>query len=220
MKKYVLYALGEVVLITIGVLIAVNINQLVVKKQHKELRCQYLEELSYTFNFDMKDVEENIAGFNQWNPKLEQIIYAIHGKKLIELDSLQDRMLTVNNYLFFNQRTKTKMEELKYSNVDLIGNRELKSKLLLYQDEQVEQLLNMERRYNIVDEEVRQYYSINFYGGKVDFEMMQEDIYFSSLVRQKHRYNHAMRLLYEQVLEKQVEIKKLIELEKEKNCSS
>ena len=220
MKKYVLYALGEIVLITIGVLIAVNINQLVVKKQHKELRCQYLEELSYTFNFDMKDVEENIAGFNQWNPKLEQIIYAIHGKKLIELDSLQDRMLTVNNYLFFNQRTKTKMEELKYSNVDLIGNRELKSKLLLYQDEQVEQLLNMERRYNIVDEEVRQYYSINFYGGKVDFEMMQEDSYFVSLVRQKHRYNHAMRLLYEQVLEKQVEIKKLIELEKEKNCSS
>ncbi len=46
-----------------GVLITVNNHQLVVKKQHKELRCQYLEELSYTFNFDMKDVEENIAGF-------------------------------------------------------------------------------------------------------------------------------------------------------------
>lgn len=215
--RYILYAIGEVLLITIGVLIAVNINKKVVASEHQKLRCHYLDELDYTFEFDIKDVQENISAFEEWNPKINALIQAIENKKVSELDSIEDKINTVRKFIFFNQRSTTKVEELKYSNIDLIGNRRLKNKMLLYQDEKIAALLQLERKYNLVDEEIRKYYSKHFYGESLSQEIIRKP-QLLSLCRQKFAENLRMKLNYEKILKEQFEIKELIEKEKEKNC--
>lgn len=222
--KYLLYALGEILLITIGVLIAVNINERQANKQHSALRCQYLEELNYVFEYDIKDVEENILGFNMWNPKMIEVVNAIRNKQLGELDSLHEKLGTIPNFIFWGERSKTKMEELKNSNIDLIGNRKLKNKILLYQDEHIMYLKGIERRYNLVDEQIRQYYAKNFLGYAYEkavphsLENLQKDKEFLALTWQKLGFNSRLKNTYERILKEQIGIKVIIEKEIAKNC--
>ena len=79
-------------------------------------------------------------------------------------------------------------------------------------------LRSLERRYNIVDEETRQYYSKNILTGEATLEKLVNDKYFLSIVYQKYEANRIMENIYRKLLNEQYEIKKLLELEIEKNC--
>lgn len=217
--KYILYAIGEIVLITLGVLIAVNINQRVIDKKNQKLRCQYLDELQYTFEFDIKDVEASLDLIKERNPKINSLIQAIENDTWSELDSIEDKLNTVKQFMFFGQRTKTKMDELKYSSIDLIGDRNLKNNLLLYQDEQIGGLLNIEGRYNAVDTEIRKFYSNNLFGGQMNINKLKESKMFYSIIRQKFGENDRMKRNYESIHEKQLEIKSQIESVLRKHCN-
>lgn len=224
--KYFLYAIGEILLITIGVLIAVKINQSQENKRHVQLRCQYLEELNYTFDFDIKDIEENVSGLDSyWIPQIKEVLNAIEKKELAKLDSLEIKLNIISKFLWFGQRSKTKMEELKFSPVDLIGNRELKNKILLYQDEQIMFLKVIEKKYDALNEQIRKYYAENFVGYAYynnvvpnDLVALEKDKLFFSLTYQKLIFSDWLNSTYKKILEEQYEIKKLIENEIEKNC--
>jgi hypothetical protein len=216
---YLAYAIGEIILIIIGILIAVAINKNIADKNNSDIRCEYLKELSYTFEYDIKDVEENIKAIETWNPKLELLLSAIQNKKLIDLDSISDKINTVSQYIFFGQRSKSKIEELKYSKIDLIRNRNLKNMIVLYQDSDVMFLKNVEGKYNLVDEERRQYFSKNIIARDITKEKLENDRQFFSVVYQKYTMNEAIKNVYTNLLKKQYEIKKLIDLEVNEVCN-
>ena len=58
--KYLAYAIGEIVLVVIGILLAVYINERITELKNNEVRNVYLDELKYTIEYDIKDVKENI----------------------------------------------------------------------------------------------------------------------------------------------------------------
>ena len=175
------------------------------------------------FEFDIQDVEENIGGFEKWNPKIKKLMEAIQNEKMLELDSITDKLHATVRYIFFNQRTTTILEKLTHSNIDLVGNSTLINKLFLYKDEQVGRILEWERRYNIVDEELKRYYSQKVYGDfyrdGINYVDLQKDKYYLSLIGQKYQENANMTYYYKLMLEKQLEIKELLEKEIEKNCN-
>ena len=146
--KYFKYAIGEIILVVIGILLAVYINEQITENRNNIVRCKYLEELKFTLEYDIEDIEENISGLEKWNPKLEKLISAIQNRQLADLDSLKDKIGTAAQFIFFVQRSKSKIEELKYSNIDLLTDRSLKNKILLYQDNEISSLREIERRYN------------------------------------------------------------------------
>ncbi|MFK7810307.1 MAG: hypothetical protein AB8F74_21060 [Saprospiraceae bacterium] len=218
--KYLVYAVGEIALIIIGILLAVNIGDRMTNKKSNVIRCQYLEELKFTFEYDIKDVEENISGFEEWNPKLKKLLISIQNKNLTKLDSIGDKIQTATEFIFFGQRSKTKIEELKYSNINLIENRELKNRILLYQDSDVMSLRNLERRYNLVDEERRQYFSKTVLIPEFKLDKLENDKQFFSVVFQKYNQNKLMNMNYKNLLEEQYVIIKMIDAELEKVCST
>lgn len=219
LSKYLIYAFGEIILVVIGILLAVYINEQITENRNNTLRCTYLEELKFTFEYDIKDVEENIMAFEKWNPKLEKLLTALREKNLEKLDSIDDKINTASRYIYFGQRSKSKIEELKYANINLIKNRDLKNKILLYQDNDIHALLNAERRYNLVDEAQGQYFSKNIIGNNITLKDLENDNQFFSVVYQKYNMNKGMKIIYENLLEEQYEIKKILESELEKNCN-
>lgn len=219
LSKYLIYAFGEIILVVIGILLAVYINEQITENRNNTLRCTYLEELKFTFEYDIKDVEENIMAFEKWNPKLEKLLTALREKNLEKLDSIDDKINTASRYIYFGQRSKSKIEELKYANINLIKNRDLKNKILLYQDNDIHALLNAERRYNLVDEAQGQYFSKNIIGNNITLKDLENDNQFFSVVYQKYNMNKGMKIIYEYLLEEQYEIKKILESELEKNCN-
>ena len=217
-SKYLIYAIGEIILVVIGILLAVYINEKITENKTNEIRCVYLNELKYTFQYDIKDVEENIMAFEKWNPKLKDLLSALRDKKLTDLDSVSDKVNTASRYIYFGQRSKSKLEELKYSNINLIKNRKLKNKILLYQDSEIAALLNAEKRYNLVDEERRQYFSKNIIKNDITLKRLEDDNRFFSVVYQKYNMNVGMQSNYKRLLKEQNEILKMIETELKNTC--
>jgi hypothetical protein len=221
-SKYIIYAIGEIFLVVIGILLAIYINERLTENKTNKLRCVYLDELKFTFEYDIKDVEENIAAFEKWNPKLEELLSALENKNLNDLDSVIDKMNAASKYIYFNQRSKSKLEELKYSNTNLIKNRNLKNRILLYQDSEVSALLNAEKRYNLIDQELRQYFSMNLIQNIIQNEMKSEELesnkQFFSIIYQKYSANAGMKTNYKKLLKEQYEISEMIESEINENC--
>lgn len=221
-SKYLIYAIGEIVLVVIGILLAVYINERLTENKTNTLRCVYLDELKFTFEYDIKDVEDNISAFEKWNPKLKELLSALENNNLIALDSVSDKMNTASKYIYFNQRSKSKLEELKYSNTNLIKYRNLKNKILLYQDSEISALLIAEKRYNLIDEELRQYFSRNIIKNIIKNEIKLEELennnQFFSVIYQKYNANVGMNMNYKRLLKEQYEILEMIESEINENC--
>ncbi len=214
--RYLIYALGEILLIIIGILIAVNINERQTNKKNNILRCQYLEELSFSIVHDMKDVEENIDLFEERNNKIKKLLDAIKNNYLLELDSISDKINTLNGYVYFVQQSKSKIEELKYSNINLITNRSLKNKILFYQESKVMPLLRQEKRFFNIHEKVQNYFDNKFYN--VDLKELEKDRQFFSIASQKYDVSEGMKSNYEFLLKDLNELKELISLELMTKC--
>lgn len=61
---YLLYAIGEIFLVVMGILIAVSIDEWNENRQTRKLEIKYLKELRANLEFDLNDIDFNI-GFNQ-----------------------------------------------------------------------------------------------------------------------------------------------------------
>ncbi|MGK0391484.1 MAG: hypothetical protein ACI94Y_004249 [Maribacter sp.] len=146
---------------------------------------------------------------------------AIQEKRLAEVDSLYHKFGTVGNFIFFGQRSKTKIKELKYSNINLIENKNLKNKILLYQDGFVSSLRVLEKGHELASEDLRQYYTTNFKGFNyspvipLDIKKLEKDNRYSSLVLQRFRLNNN----YKRLNADQNEIRDLIIKKIEKSCN-
>lgn len=81
-------------------------------------------------------------------------------------------------------------------------------------------LRNLERRYNLVDEERRQYFSKTVLIPEFKLDKLENDKQFFSVVFQKYNQNKLMNINYKNLLEEQYLIKKMIDTELEKVCNT
>lgn len=217
-RKYFIYALGEILLIIIGILIAVSINEWQNLKKDNILRCQYLEELRFSIAQDIEDVKGNIGLFEKRNPKIKEVLEAIDQQKLSEVDSVFDKIDALKRYVFFVQQSKSKIEELKYSSVNLITNRSLKNRILLYQESKVMPLLRIEKRFFKVHDKVDDYFDSKF--NEIDLKELQDDKHFILVASQKLKVSQVMKKNYEFLLHELNEIEALISQELNEKCST
>lgn len=178
----------------------------------------------FAFQYDIKDVEENINAFDEWNPMIHEIFNATQNEEPVEIDSIFHKLGTVGNFIFFGQRSRSKIEELKFSPINLIENRDLKNKIILYQDERVDFIRVLEKRYDLVGEDIRKYYTKNFKGYNygpaypLDIKKLKKDNVYASLLYQRLTMNHRLRNNYSKMNEEQKEILHLLQKEIDENC--
>ena len=81
--KYMLYALGEIILVVIGILLALQINTWNQQRQNIKKEGQFLSEINENLNEDLQAIEKNLA-FNQ--KKYEAMDSAFHYMALMQKD--------------------------------------------------------------------------------------------------------------------------------------
>ncbi|MCB0783913.1 MAG: hypothetical protein KDC02_06725, partial [Flavobacteriales bacterium] len=64
LTRYLVYALGEIVLVVIGILIALEVNNRNSEAKMRRSETQYLNEIAKSLRSDLKDVHFNIR-FNE-----------------------------------------------------------------------------------------------------------------------------------------------------------
>jgi len=70
--KYLIYAIGEIVLVVIGILIALQLNNLNDQRKSKETVQVYYEQLLQDFEVDRAFIEETTAYYDSNNVKVEE----------------------------------------------------------------------------------------------------------------------------------------------------
>jgi hypothetical protein len=124
---YLLYAIGEIILVVIGILVAVQIDSTYNDYQTKQLEIKYLKELRSNLLFDIKDIKFNID-FNQSRYNSNQIVLEHLRKRLPYHDSLDFHL----SNLLFSTRSLPNMgayESLKSKGLEIISNDTLRSEI-------------------------------------------------------------------------------------------
>ena len=156
-SKYLLYAIGEILLVVIGILIALQLNNLNEIKKINDTEFIYLNSLHDEFSNNLKEVEK-VMKLNERNLKIAHALLGKMGTDDPDLtekafDSLMYR--TIYAEIQYRPSPGTLVELVNSGNLSIISNRELRLKLaswdgvlasVLFQEEE-----HSKPRYKLID---------------------------------------------------------------------
>ncbi|GAA4268157.1 DUF6090 family protein [Hyunsoonleella aestuarii] len=128
-SKYLKYAIGEIVLVVIGILIALQINNWNEDRKDRELEKEFLVALKETLN---RDLDRNLASQKVNQRALNSIrVLTKHIEQDLQYnDSLKHHFGAMSNFHFWDL-SESVFESLKAKGLDLISNNNLRDSLAL-----------------------------------------------------------------------------------------
>lgn len=202
--KYLKYALGEIALVVIGILIALQINNWNEERKARAEERELLTNLSVSFTNKLAELEDKNAGRIENIEDIDQLLNDISNQ---ELSYSEDEMLPVMGRLFtwFTVNEEFSVIDMLFSSgrINTISNDSLRAKLISWPD-QMEEMFEEQRVIqdlvvNKLNPLISTYYSYsNFfrmddpgYTGSTypnNFEGLLEDRDFENLISQKRVY--------------------------------
>lgn len=136
LSKYILYALGEIVLVVIGILIALQINTWNEGRENDEYQRELLGEIRLSLQ---KDIDHNTNTALRWIDR-----FLAHGDTVLMLyGTPNDRMDTVNKHLALMLRSPDfayntgAYQTLKSNGLERITNKNLREEIITFYDFQL-----------------------------------------------------------------------------------
>jgi hypothetical protein len=187
-SKYLIYAIGEIVLVVIGILIALAVAEWNNSRHSRKTEIRLLKELHKGLGQD----------FNTINEELEKINICI--ASIIELDSLLNlNVPKADEHLYelfgnvYGMRNlnlnKALYEDLKSTGFGIIKDEKLRSQIINVFENNYKSIEGFKQIEVFVNEVNRPYYLTNFvsleftkYAKPIDINMLWEDSYYKNIV--------------------------------------
>lgn len=145
-NKYFKYAFGEIILVVIGILIAVQINNWNIKKTLSKIEKNILNEISNGLDNDLKDIEDNIDGHKIG---LKSTLYwrKVITNRPVDTDSIYFyyQFLTRN---FISIQNTSSYESLKSKGLEMISNDSLRLQIISLYEEDYNLMKSLEEEYS------------------------------------------------------------------------
>jgi len=161
MSKYLIYALGEIILVVIGILIALSINNWNERNKRRSQEIQLLSLMKTELEQNLKTVDRA----NMYNLKIRESIEIlldhIEGNKPYH-DSLNFHfaLMTIS---FNDEIPSTSFETLKAKGIDLISNEELRQNIVNYHHwNNKRSARDSERYYDLLDHAQKNLFNTRF----------------------------------------------------------
>ena len=156
-SKYVLYAIGEIILVVIGILIALQINNWNENRLSSKFELQMLTSLKEGLTTDLADIDFNIKYTTRGIAKTDTIFKYLRTEQPRDLDTIARWFSDAMTPTRFQYSTSA-FETLKSKGITLISNNELRKKIIDVYDaeynfflaQQEMHLLEIERGYTTV----------------------------------------------------------------------
>ena len=134
-SKYLFYAIGEIVLVVIGILIALQINNWNELKKNTNKEFYLLQQLQKEFEKDSSLIETQawLTNFKVQDGK--KIKLFLEGKNSLSADSLVSLLFYNGKALLFQSNTPTYDEIISSGNLSLISSENLKAKISNYKSD-------------------------------------------------------------------------------------
>ena len=141
-SKYLLYAIGEIVLVVIGILIALQINNWNQNRIRNIEEINVLKDIRTGLKKDKKDIVFNISRIKSSISSGDKVIYALENK-LPYRDSISLYLGDLMFPVMFMHSTNA-FETLKSKGIDLIKNPELRDEIISVYDALYNSFLKVE----------------------------------------------------------------------------
>ena len=202
-SKYLLYAIGEIVLVVIGILIALQLNNWNAQHQAEKEELKLLQEMRHNLASDLEDCYWNIK-------KQAELSYSNSAvlKHLKESSSLTDSLRFHYGNLIYSttqRRNMSAYDHLKAKGIDLIQNDSLRRNITAIYSERYYYIERQELEYDnpyqmnevipqinaklILDEDLN-------IGRPVNFSDLQQDDAFKGTMRMNIKIRQSMMRRY------------------------
>ena len=111
--QYMRYAIGEIALVVIGILIALQINNWDLKKQRQENIRENAKLIIQDLEEDISEVELNIAVIAEISTKIDSLAISVHNRKIEDISNIDFLYLTwnvLNRPYIWNRTTFNQLE--------------------------------------------------------------------------------------------------------------
>lgn len=125
------YALGEILIVIIGITIAFSLNRWGENNNDRKLRSQYLRSLEVDIRADKEHLTENIAAFEAKLADIHDMLPALHGDTA-RRSALSGKLFKLANLVYFHPHDITYRTLVNTGNIRLIGDFEVNKRLEEY----------------------------------------------------------------------------------------
>lgn len=147
-SKYLKYAIGEIVLVVVGILIALQINNWSQKHKNDQLAYVFLTDFKHDLQTDVESLKKRINRNNLMSSSVDSIFITIATKKDLSIKECLtffelNRSLSYESYFIPEKITIRQFET--GNNSSLLSSKELKNKLFKYYSENDRNEMNGEQ---------------------------------------------------------------------------
>ncbi|MFT5168523.1 MAG: hypothetical protein ACI8P3_003766 [Saprospiraceae bacterium] len=131
--RYLLYAIGEIILVVLGILIAIQINNIHTKRINKQLEIKYLSAISDNLNDDIQDLQQRLIKDSLHLNSYTQLIKAFTTDSIKSNESRLKFIIHNSAIINYFNPQNTVFEEMKSSGkISLIQLDSLRYRILEY----------------------------------------------------------------------------------------
>ena len=128
-SKYLLYAVGEIVLVVIGILIALNINNDNDQRKQRTRELHYLKNVNSDLQINVKELNSFIVVRTGYMESAKTILNQFHPDSGMTFTEYNQLSLPLYNWEKFYQNDNTYQELLNSGNLAMISNDSIKNQL-------------------------------------------------------------------------------------------
>lgn len=221
-NKYLVYAAGEIILVVIGILIALQFNDWSKEKERNILEHRILSEMHTNLKMDSVDMEGNIERNTKVLNSAQAILDQLENQVAWN-DSMKTHYARLDNYISKVALVLSSYENLKSLGFDLIRNNELRTKIHQVYAQQYPFVVRMEKehleamKYSLLLPQLTSKLETisRLESMPVNYRALMEDNTFKETIRLYINTQKGFIGLYIELLELETELIKMIELELE-----
>ncbi len=131
-SKYLIYAIGEIILVVIGILIALQINTLNQAKKDRAYEVKMLSEIKKGLQLDLSNLHEHDETYSALNNAVDYFEKLTNEHVIFDVSMQSDLWkLNLGRYLQFNRGP---YDALKSSGIDRVSNDSIRNQLINFFD--------------------------------------------------------------------------------------
>jgi hypothetical protein len=132
-SRYVLYAIGEIVLVVIGILIALQLNEWKADRADRKMEQSHMENFHEDMRAQLEIIDAQIAHENQWILQADSALLYFSGElSLTQLEAIMYGHNSIGLRKTFVKSNAAFEELLNTGGLHLIRNPEMRKEMMLY----------------------------------------------------------------------------------------
>ncbi len=192
-SKYLLYAIGEIFLVVIGILLALQINTWNNNRIEDRKETKILMQLNDGLRYDKEVIEielKNLESVQRSIKMLEVLLKDPEQKYDMSMDTLFGKIYGIRNISV----NRVFYEDLKSAGIQLIKNEDIRTKVVNLYENNYGQILSLTNMEYHINEVTRPYYLNNFLQinfGKsahpIDYSSIWNDPFYKNIVNYRYK---------------------------------